>query len=682
MDKKRYFTGMLLVFLLSAVAVSGQPESLMYQFVVRDQDGDIVDDEQVEVQVTIREAHPRQGKIVYRERHQVRTSEEGMARLSIGTGAGQMEFSAVTWHISRSYFVSARIEDLQDEDYDFQHVSQLLMFSPRVFAGTADDLADRAIDTAGMGLKALTIRDNKVYLANGGVIELPEFIKNVNSLLIRADKRDVSCHGGSDGSIDISVEGGFPPYTYRWSTGDSTRDVENLEAGTYEVYVKDSKGYTALRQVTIHQPDPMNVEADVANVSGVGLTDGSINVQVSGGVPPYTYQWSTGDTSSYLNGLAPGSYRVEIRSANGCSVERQFVVREPVRLSFSKQNVRCYGEKNGSVEVNIHGGKAPYRVKWSNGQSGKELTNLEAGKYYVSVKDSWGYQAIDSVRILQPYPLKLQDSVDHIGAEREYGRIDLKVEGGMPPYHYLWSTGDTTQNLTDVEDGVYSVSVEDSRGCRISSENIFVYRVMTDIRDTTRYRVITIGGQAWMAENLNIGQQTPPGQMSRDNEVIEKYCYNDSRENCQVLGGLYTWDEAVGYNRPANKTREQVQGICPDGWHIPSEKEWKELADHLGGEMIAGNKLKAIRYWERSLVRRKEKENLDITGFNALPAGRIDLAGESYYKGTSISFWSSSRPNSDKAWHRTITIRGSGLYRDASYTSQRYSVRCVRDTIR
>ena len=672
----------MLVFLLSALSVSGQPEPLMYQFVVRDQDGDVIDEEQVEVQVTIRRGHPRQGQIVYREQHQTSTTENGMVQLHIGEGQGRMSFSAVTWDLSRSYFVSAEIEDLNGGDYDFQHLSQLLMFSPRVFSGSVNDLADQGFDTTGMDLEALTIRDNKVYLANGGVIELPKFIENVNSLLIQAGKKDVSCHGGSDGYIDISVEGGFPPYTYRWSNGDSTQDVENLKAGTYEVYVKDSKGYTAIRQVTIDQPAPLKINADVDNVSGVGLTDGRINLNVSGGVPPYKYQWSTGDTKPNISGLAPGSYQVMVSSANGCSVSRQFVVREPVRLSFSKQNVRCYGEKNGTAEVNIHGGKAPYRVKWSNGKSGKDIANLGAGKYYVSVKDSWGYQAIDSVRILQPYPLKFKDSVVNIGPGRKYGRIRLNVKGGIPPYHYLWSTGDTTQNLTGVEDGVYSVSVEDSRGCRISSDNIFVYREMTDPRDTTRYRVITIGGQAWMAENLNIGRQKPLDQMSRDNGIIEKYCYNDSKENCQALGGLYTWDEAVKYNRPANKKRKHVQGICPDGWHVPSEKEWKALAENLGGEMVAGNKLKAIRYWERSLVRRKEKENLDITGFNALPAGRIDLSGESYYKGTSTSFWSSSRPNSNKAWHRTITIRGSGLYRDASFTSQRYSVRCVKDTIK
>jgi len=682
MNRRRFFTGAVLVFLLSALSVSGQPEPLMYQFVVRDQDGEVVDEEQVEVQLTIREGHPRQGKMVYREQHQTSTTENGMVQLSIGEGQGRMNFSSVTWDLSRSYFVTARVEGLNGEDVDFQHVSQLLMFSPRVFTGTADDLADQGIDTAGMNLRALTIRDNKVYLANGGVVELPKFIENVNSLLIQAGKKDVSCHGGNDGYIDISVEGGFPPYTYRWSNGDSTQDVDNLKAGTYEVYVKDSKGYTAIRQVTIDQPAPLKVNAEVANVSGVGLTDGSISLQVRGGLPPYSYQWSMGDTTSNVSELAPGSYQVMVSSANGCSISRDFVVREPVRLSFNKQNVRCYGEKNGVAEVNIHGGNAPYRVQWSNGQSGKSISNLGAGKYYVSVKDSWGYQAVDSVRILQPYPLKLKDSVINISDERQYGSIQLHVEGGISPYHYLWSTGDTTRNLTGIEDGVYSVSVEDSRGCRISSDNIFVYREMTDPRDTTRYRVITIGGQAWMAENLNIGRQTPLDQISRDNEVVEKYCYNDSKQNCQALGGLYTWDEAVDYSRPANKTRKHVQGICPDGWHIPSEKEWKALAEHLGGEMVAGNKLKAIRYWERSLVRRKEKENLDITGFNALPAGRIDLSGESYYKGTSTSFWSSSRPNSDKAWHRTITIRGSGLYRDASFTSQRYSVRCVRDTIR
>jgi uncharacterized protein (TIGR02145 family) len=273
----------------------------------------------------------------------------------------------------------------------------------------------------------------------------------------------------------------------------------------------------------------------------------------------------------------------------------------------------------------------------------------------------------------------LKDSVRHITGENESGKVFVKVKGGIPPYNFRWNTGDTTKNLKQAKNGVYSVTIEDDRGCRIESKNIFVYKIMEDPRDTQSYKVITIGDQVWMAENLNVGKKISPIQRSTDNGLIEKYCYNNNSGNCNLMGGLYTWNEAMQYSKsPADKD-ESVQGICPDGWHIPTEKEWQKLAENLGGEMMAGNKMKNLRYWEQPNVKNKNQVQLNITGFAALPAGRIDVSGESHFKGTSTSFWSASKTDSDKAWHRTITARGSGLYRDASFTKQKYSVRCIKD---
>jgi uncharacterized protein (TIGR02145 family) len=675
------FTGLALVtfILMPSGPLEAQTEPLVYQFVVRDQNGEPVDNESLEVDLTILEGGLEDGKAVYREFHDITTSDAGLVRLQIGGGSSEQDFSTITWNIHRSYFVRVRVENLMNSGYDYQHTSELVMISPEVFTGTLEELSDNRIDTTGVDLKALSIKDNKVYLSNGGVIELPDFFKDVNSLLIKADKEDVSCYGRKDGSIDLSVEGGFPPYSYRWSDGQTSQDLDNLKAGDYRVYVKDSKGYTAIKQISIDQPDPLKARASIGMVSSIGAEDGTIQLHPSGGRPPYDYQWSTGDTTRKLSHLAPGEYEVTIQASGPCSLRKEFVVKEPIALTFDKQNVRCYNEKNGSVRVNIQGGNPPYRINWSNRKSGRQIENLAAGRYYVSVKDSWGTQVVDSVNILQPYPLQVQDSVIHINEDQEGGEILLKVEGGIPPYHYKWSSGDTTQNLRNIKNGVYSVTVEDSRGCLKRRDQISVYSIMEDPRDSQQYRVITIAGQKWMGENLNVGEQLSTNEMAMQNDRIEKFCYNNSRENCRALGGLYTWDEAMQYNRPANKEDDNVQGICPDGWHIPSEKEWQELSEHLGGEMVAGNKLKDWRYWDQSVLKNKNQIDLKATGFAALPAGRIDISGESHYKGVSTSFWSASQSGSDKAWHRTITTRGSGLYHDASYTTQKFSVRCIKD---
>jgi len=672
------YIGILIIVLLFFSVSSAQVNPLDFQFVVRDQKGDIVSERDMEARLIIREEDLQDGPVVYSESHEVTTSEEGLVKLKIGQGVSNQDFSDIYWNVEDSYYMKVAI-DIPGDSYVYEHTSELVLITPRIFSGSVNELADKQIDSAGLNLKALEMKGNKVYLSNGGVIELPEFLKNVNSLLVRVKKRDVSCYEMEDGAIAISVEGGFPPYSYKWSTGATSQNLNQLEAGTYEVYVSDTKGYTAVKKITIEQPDPMEVSAGVENVSAIGKEDGSIKLQTKGGRPPYSYQWSHGETSNQLSGLSPGRYQVKISSSYSCSIEREYVIKEPIKLGFEKKNVRCYGENSGAVSLNIKGGKPPYKIQWSNNKMGRELDNLKAGRYYVSVVDSWGYKKVDSVNILQPYPLQVKDSVKHISEGEDYGEISLSVKGGIPPYRFKWSNGDTTKGLDQVKNGGYEATVLDDNGCSVTKENIFVYEIMRDDRNGRKYKVITIGDQLWMAENMNIGKQISSGELPIDNDRIEKYCYHNSAENCEKMGALYTWEEAAQYSKPADKKRDPVRGICPDGWHLPSEAEWQQLSEKMGGEMVAGNKLKDLTYWNQPSVKEGRQVKLDVSGFAAIPAGRINSVGESHYKGSSTSFWSASKPNVDKAWHRTITTRGRGFYKAASYTTQKYSVRCIKD---
>jgi len=88
----------------------------------------------------------------------------------------------------------------------------------------------------------------------------------------------------------------------------------------------------------------------------------------------------------------------------------------------------------------------------------------------------------------------------------------------------------------------------------------------TDARDGKTYNTVLIGTQCWMRENLNIGTRIDGSQNQTDNGTIEKYCYDDLESNCDIYGGLYQWDEAMQY-----VTTQGVQGICPAGWHLPTD---------------------------------------------------------------------------------------------------------------
>jgi uncharacterized protein (TIGR02145 family) len=139
-----------------------------------------------------------------------------------------------------------------------------------------------------------------------------------------------------------------------------------------------------------------------------------------------------------------------------------------------------------------------------------------------------------------------------------------------------------------------------------------------DPRSKTNYPVVKIGSQRWMAKNLNVGDFIYSWKITSDNNIIEKWCYNNVESNCDIYGGLYQWPEMMQYNPSDSGIIGTTQGICPDGYHIPTVSEWDILASSLGGMEVAGGKLKETGtiHW---LPPNKAANN--ESGFTALPAG-------------------------------------------------------------
>lgn len=137
------------------------------------------------------------------------------------------------------------------------------------------------------------------------------------------------------------------------------------------------------------------------------------------------------------------------------------------------------------------------------------------------------------------------------------------------------------------------------------------------------YTLIQIGSQCWMAENLNVGTQIPGITYMSDNGIIEKHCYNDIADSCEVYGGLYQWNETMAY-----VYSQGTQGICPAGWHVPTVADWNLLADNLGGPSVAGGHLKAAgtRYWKSPNTGADNS-----SGFSAYGGGTYRPGGYDYY---------------------------------------------------
>ena len=194
---------------------------------------------------------------------------------------------------------------------------------------------------------------------------------------------------------------------------------------------------------------------------------------------------------------------------------------------------------------------------------------------------------------------------------------------------------------------------------------------ITDSRDGQTYNTVQIGTQCWMSQNLNIGTKVNGLTEQTNNNIIEKYCYNNDESYCDVYGGLYQWNEMMQY-----VTTEGVQGICPTGWHLPTDAEWTTLTTYLGGESVAGGKLK-----ETGTIHWLAPNNgaTNESGFTAVPAGNRDFYGSFLGIGYYVYWWSSSEYGTSLAWYRYPYYTDSNVTSYVTGKSYGLSVRCLKD---
>lgn len=281
----------------------------------------------------------------------------------------------------------------------------------------------------------------------------------------------VTCHGGNNGSATfIPMGGGTPPYSYLWTPGGATTTVaSNLPAGNYTCTVTDANGCTASKSVTVTQPSSVTLTSSVTTAN-CNQSNGSASVTASGGVPAYTYSWSTGATGSVLNGAAAGTYTLLVTDANNCTYTTAATVPNasgPSLAITSQTNVSCNGGNNASAVASAGGGVPPYAYLWSNGQITGTATNLQAGVYTATVTDAMGCKASVSVTITQPAVLTVSvTGTNPLCFNGNSGTANAGVLGGTPGYNYTWTpSGGNSASASGLSAGNYIVTVQDLNGC-------------------------------------------------------------------------------------------------------------------------------------------------------------------------------------------------------------------------
>ncbi|MDX1279263.1 SprB repeat-containing protein, partial [Oceanihabitans sediminis] len=346
-------------------------------------------------------------------------------------------------------------------------------------------------------------------------------INEPDALASSLTSEDVLCNGQAEGSVNLSVTGGTPPYSYNWSNGATTEDLSNIPAGTYNVTVTDDNGCTTTNSVTINEPDALASSLTSEDVLCNGQAEGSVNLTVTGGTPPYSYNWSNGETTEDLSNIPAGTYNVTITDDNGCITTNSVTINEPDALasSLTSEDVLCNGQAEGSVNLSITGGNPPYSYNWSNGETTEDLSNIPAGTYNVTITDDNGCTTTNSVTINEPDALASSlTSEDVLCNGQAEGSVNLTVTGGTAPYSYNWSNGETTEDLNNIPAGTYNVTITDDNGC-ITTNSVTINEPDALASSLTSEDVLC-NGQAEGSVNLSVTGGTAPYSYNWSNGVI------------------------------------------------------------------------------------------------------------------------------------------------------------------
>ncbi len=316
----------------------------------------------------------------------------------------------------------------------------------------------------GIGYYSVIVVDANGCQITGG----PFTITAPPSLNVSYDQTEVSCYGGNDGTISVSVTGGIPPYTYSWSNGDTTENIADLTAGTYNLTITDSLGCTSNQFFLLTEPEAIVSNGMVDQVSCYGEHDGMILLYTTGGNPPYTYLWSNGATVPNLYYVGQGTYTVTITDSDNCSAVESFVVTQPQFMWAGGvvHHIHCPGGSDGEILVSVFGGTPPYSFLWNDGFTGPIRLNMAAGHYTITATDVQGCYTSTYFDVIEPEPFIYHPVINNVSCfGGNDGSIDINLTGGTAGYSYAWNTGATTPGISGLTIGAYSVTITDSRSC-------------------------------------------------------------------------------------------------------------------------------------------------------------------------------------------------------------------------
>jgi gliding motility-associated-like protein len=326
-------------------------------------------------------------------------------------------------------------------------------------------------DTTAIGLTAgtytYTVVDSNNCTFNGAVtVTEPTLLTSSSSGI------NITCRDAANGVAVVSPSGGSYPYHYNWSSttqNDST--IFSLDTGWHYVAVTDFFGCVILDSVYLTQPDYVTSTISSTNLSCFESGDGTATVVPSGGVGNYSFVWSNNaQTTITATGLSAGWNYVTITDGNNCTGTNSIFLTQPTKIALTGSSTKtiCYGQNNGTATIVANGGTPAYTYSWGTSptQITPTATNLLAGTYLVTVTDAKNCSTIGSVLVEEPDELRINFAKSDMSCfDVPDGAITANPIGGTPSYSYNWNIGQSTTTISNLDLGIYTVTVTDNNGC-------------------------------------------------------------------------------------------------------------------------------------------------------------------------------------------------------------------------
>lgn len=325
---------------------------------------------------------------------------------------------------------------------------------------------------------ALVTDNNGCSMSDTIAVTQPSPVSPVAIPSIYAQGNNVSCAGGSNGSLAVSA-GGTPPYSYLWSTGSISPALSGLPAATYTVTVTDSKGCTGSTTATLIQPSPFQISLLPSvytggfNIDCMGRATGTLTFSSSGGTGAMSQSWSTGEQSATITHLAAGVYAVTVSDSSGCTAQASIQLTEPSAIQINKvisqyngYNISCNHKSDGFINLSVGGGVPGYRYSWSDTVYSANRSGIKAGTYIIQVTDTNGCISRDTIVLTEPDSNTLMVTGSMLTCYGDNnGTTHVSAVGNYPPFTYQWSNGVAAPNAGGLSAGLYLVTATDSRGC-------------------------------------------------------------------------------------------------------------------------------------------------------------------------------------------------------------------------